>query len=64
MEQERSSWQWHGGCADTQCVEIAREGDRVLMRDSKDPDGPMLTFSRESWEQFVEAAKNGEFDTP
>lgn len=64
MERERSPRQWHEACHDSQCVEIAREGDRVVMRDSKDPTGPVLTFSRESWGRFIQGAKDGEFDTP
>ncbi|WP_371783180.1 DUF397 domain-containing protein [Streptosporangium subroseum] len=27
------------------CVEVARTGNHCLIRDSKDPDGPQLTFS-------------------
>ena len=32
------------------------------MRDSKHPDGPVLLFTAEEWDAFVEGAKDGEFD--
>jgi hypothetical protein len=35
------------------CVEVAFVGDDVWVRDSKDPNGPMLKFSRESWRVFI-----------
>jgi hypothetical protein len=44
------------------CVEVAISADRVAMRDSKDPDGPMLTFGPESWRHFIEAIRRGTFD--
>ncbi len=33
-----------------------------LMRDSKDPDGPVLAFTPAEWEAFVLGVKDGEFD--
>ncbi len=39
------------------CVEVAANlPDRVLVRDSKDPDGPVLTFDRSSWSAFLHLA--------
>jgi hypothetical protein len=31
------------------CVEVANLGDGVAVRDSKDPDGPVLVVSRDEW---------------
>jgi Domain of unknown function (DUF397) len=36
------------------CVEVADLPDAVAVRDSKDPDGPVLTFGPEAWRAFVE----------
>ncbi len=37
-----------------QCVEFARLGDQVVgVRDSKDAQGPMLTFAPASWRTFL-----------
>jgi hypothetical protein len=35
------------------CVEVAAAPDRVAVRDSKDPGGPVLTFSPVAWRSFV-----------
>ncbi len=36
------------------CVEVARNLPRqVAVRDSKDPDGAMLTVSYETWRSFI-----------
>ena len=47
-----------------QCVEVAFAGEFVGVRDSKDPDGPVLTFTRGEWAAFVGGAKGDEFDQP
>ena len=44
------------------CVEVAPTEGGVAVRDSKDPDGPMLTYTAAEWFAFVHGAKNGEFD--
>jgi hypothetical protein len=44
-----------------ECVEVRRYNGAVQVRDSKDPDGPVLTFSPQQWAEFVTAAVNGEF---
>jgi hypothetical protein len=45
------------------CVEVSgcRCGD-VLVRDSKDPDGPVLSFGADAWRGFLAAIGAGEFD--
>lgn len=44
------------------CVEVARTPDRVLARDSTNPNGPRLEFTRASWSAFLDAVKAGDFD--
>jgi Domain of unknown function (DUF397) len=45
------------------CVEVAGcTCDEVRVRDSKDPDGPVLVFTRDEWRAFLDGAKKGEFD--
>lgn len=40
------------------CVEVATElAGKVGLRDSKDPSGPILTFSPTAWATFVRAAQ-------
>jgi Domain of unknown function (DUF397) len=40
------------------CVEVADLPEAMAVRDSKDPDGPKLTFSRQVWTAFVERTKD------
>ena len=40
------------------CIEVADLPEAIAVRDSKDPDGPRLTFSRQAWTAFVERAKD------
>ena len=35
------------------CVEVARDPGTTAVRDSKDPDGPVLTFSAAAFSQFL-----------
>lgn len=48
--------------SDQTCVEVDFEQDRILVRDSKDPDGPVLRFSPMEWDVFLLGVGNGEFD--
>jgi hypothetical protein len=36
-------------------------GDMVAVRDSKDPDGPMLHFSQHEWASFLAGVIDGDF---
>ena len=41
------------------CVEVAvLPGATHAVRDSKDPDGPALTFSAADWRQFTGSVRN------
>ena len=44
------------------CVEVAVRDGVVALRDSKNPDAPVLKFVRSEWECFVQGVKNREFD--
>ncbi|MGH3737848.1 MAG: DUF397 domain-containing protein [Micromonosporaceae bacterium] len=50
----------------TNCVEVADnlldEAGVVLVRDSKHPTGPVLTFTRAEWAAFTGGVHDGEFD--
>ncbi|GAA1501018.1 DUF397 domain-containing protein [Streptomyces synnematoformans] len=48
------------------CIEWApgfAAAGAVPVRDSKDPDGPALTFTAEAWRAFVADVKTGAFPT-
>lgn len=44
------------------CVEVARHGDVVGVRDSKNPTGPVLVFTPLEFAAFLDGASKGEFD--
>lgn len=45
------------------CAEVRSEGDRILVRDTKDAGaGPTLSFTQDEWLAFVGGVKDGEFD--
>ena len=55
MTQERL-WRkssYSGATEDDNCVEVALVGD-ALVRDSKNPEGAVLTFGPAAWKNFVE----------
>lgn len=56
---------WRKAAASTaqgNCVELARIDGGVLVRDSKDPQGPVLSFTRAELAAFLDGVKGGEFD--
>lgn len=53
-------WVRASGCADKSCVEVMCVDGGYLVRDSKDPDAPVLSFTREEWAAFVAGVKAGE----
>lgn len=63
MDPTRATWKKStrsNGSGD--CVETARlpDGTRAV-RDSKNPDGPILTFTPGQWEAFVLGVKGDDF---
>jgi hypothetical protein len=59
MDDTTMKWQRSSFCGDSACVEVAPHRDSVLMRDSKDPDQPYLSFSRADWNTFVDLVAAG-----
>ena len=66
MEVNRKEARWIKSSASSgngTCVEVAsvRE-DEVLVRNSRDPEGPILSFTKAEWVAFLAGAKALEFD--
>ena len=57
---KKSSW----SAANGHCVEVARLGDHVGVRHSRDtaPGRPVLVFTREEWETFLLGVSANDFD--
>jgi hypothetical protein len=47
------TWRKSKACSNAACIEIAEQSSSFLMRDSKEARGPMLTFSRADWGNFI-----------
>ncbi|HWG02982.1 MAG TPA: DUF397 domain-containing protein [Trebonia sp.] len=49
--------------ANGQCAETARLADgSMAVRDSKEPDGPVLRFSARQWRAFLSVVRAGSHD--
>ncbi|MEC4015319.1 DUF397 domain-containing protein [Streptomyces sp. H27-D2] len=64
--QPNSAFSWkkssHSG-GNGACVEVAAPvTSAIAVRDSKDPDGPRLTFETGAWSAFVADVSAGNFD--
>jgi hypothetical protein len=46
------------------CVEVAHLESWTVVRDSKDPDGPVHLYTPYEWACFLDGAQGGEFDRP
>ncbi len=44
------------------CVEVATPTPIVMVRDSKDRQGPVLSFGAGQWDGFVRGIKGGKFN--
>jgi Domain of unknown function (DUF397) len=63
-DQARTAWRkstHSGGNGD--CVEIAEIDARCAVRDSKNPDGQILTFGRSEWSAFIGRIKKHHHDS-
>lgn len=47
----------HSSSQTQECVEVTHARQVVAVRDSKDPDGPVLTFGRSAWIAFLNTLK-------
>jgi Domain of unknown function (DUF397) len=46
------------------CVEVTSlPGCTIGLRNSRDPEGPVLRFTPDEWHAFLGGARNGEFDS-
>lgn len=56
------SWRKSSASASGDCVEVALQGESILVRDSKNRQPYILQFTRSEWEAFLWGARSGEFD--
>jgi hypothetical protein len=60
----RTQWIRSSRCDNSgpNCVEVRRTNGTVVVRDSADPNGPILAFSPDEWRRFLDGARDGDFD--
>ncbi|WP_073251549.1 DUF397 domain-containing protein [Cryptosporangium aurantiacum] len=63
MESQQGGIKWRRSsyCGHASCLEMCRDDQRVLVRNSAAPHGAQLELSAALWREFVEAAKAGAF---
>ncbi|WP_083983342.1 DUF397 domain-containing protein [Actinomadura hibisca] len=44
------------------CVEVGGHRERRVVRDSKDPEGPVFSLSRAAWSGLIDQVKGGGLD--
>ncbi|MFB4306023.1 DUF397 domain-containing protein [Actinomadura sp. GTD37] len=52
----------HSGSSGGECVEVALLDGVNAMRDSKDPEGDVLSLERDVWAAMVSQIKRGAYD--
>jgi hypothetical protein len=62
MSGSRLVWQRALRCGNGACVEVSRTRELVHVRDSKDRNGPVLTFTRGQWQSLLSDIRAGSFD--
>jgi hypothetical protein len=60
-----TKWRKSTYSADTaNCVEVAEMANGIAVRDSKNPDGQILSYTIASWREFIADVRQGRFDRP
>ncbi|WP_325050733.1 DUF397 domain-containing protein [Actinomadura spongiicola] len=52
----------YSGSTGGDCVEVASLGDANAVRDSKNPEGSVLTLDRDAWSAMISQIKQGAYD--
>ena len=63
IDWSKARWRKSSNSADGGCVEVARCGDRIGVRDTKQAGaGPILVFNEREWDAFLIGVASHEFD--
>lgn len=61
-DQSLLCWRKSSKSAASNCVEVASHDTSILVRDSKDPHGPVMRFEQQDWAAFVGLVKTSTRD--
>ena len=59
---EKVQWRISASCGGGNCVQVARHEDSIAIRDSKNPDQGVQSYTIDEWREFVTGVKRGDFD--
>lgn len=57
---EQLTWRQSSKCQSSTCLQVARDGDEYLIRNSEQPDD-VLRFTKAEWDAFIAGANADEF---
>lgn len=55
-------WRTAVKSASTNCIKVSRRNGVIVIADSKNPRGPVLSYTLDEFDAFLDGAKKGEFD--
>jgi hypothetical protein len=58
---EAPQWRKSSYCSNGTCIEVAKQDDQYLIRDSKNPDIAPLRFTTDEWTAFAKGFNEGQF---
>lgn len=61
MTTQEPNWQRSRRCDTNTCVEVADTGPTVLVRNSTNPDGPVLSIPAQDWDGFRREILAGDY---
>jgi predicted secreted Zn-dependent protease len=56
------SWRVSRTCDGGACVMVACHGDSVMFGNTSQPGGPVFTYTKAEWKEFLAGVKLGDFD--
>ena len=62
QQQDSLLWKKSSASRDDACVEVAEGQEMMFVRDSKDPQGPVLTVSMTQWKAFQNVYIGGSYE--
>nr|MDT0665469.1 DUF397 domain-containing protein [Micromonospora sp. DSM 115978] len=57
-----TSWRKSSASGSGNCVEVGISGEAVLVRNSRNRTGSVVSFTKPEWDAFLRGARQGEFD--
>lgn len=59
---ENLNWYVSRTCDGGACIQVASHGDLVVFGNTTQPDGPVYTYTKAEWIDFLVGVKLGDFD--